>query len=318
MQSLPLTEKYRPSTLAKLQCDNTHKQFFRSFVQNKYIPHMLFHGPSGSGKTSSIISLAKDLYKENFNMMIMQLNGSDDRGINVIRNNIKNFSKLKNIVCPQIPKLIILDEADSMTNDAQSALRRVMEIYSNNVRFCLICNHYTKLIPAIQSRCVIFKFSIPSYKIQHSIVQKICQNENITIDETILNIIIKLSHGDIRKKINCIEKLQYSNIDTKDCVFLYFFGIHHKIFDDFEQVLLDNTSKRKQNIENVIHNIYYEHCIPFVSLFNIIIFLATKHKKYKFMNVLSYIEYNYYQGKHSCIFIYIKFITMCLIKHFND
>lgn len=318
MSASPLTEKYRPSTLEDLHCDNVRKKIFSSFIKNGYIPHMLFHGPSGSGKTSSIISLAKDLYKKHYNMMVMQLNGSDDRGINVIRNNIKNFSKLKNIVCPTIPKLIILDEADSMTNDAQSALRRVMEIYSNNVRFCLICNHYTKLIPAIQSRCVIFKFTIPKYDTLYSIVNKICCAEKINIDKQTLDIIIELSNGDIRKKLNCIEKISNYNTNIKDSVYVYFFGIHYLTFLNLEKALLTNNNSRKQAIEESVKSIYYTECIPFISLLNIIICLATKHKKYKFMHVLSHIEYNYYQGKHSCVFLYVKFVMMCLIKYFND
>jgi replication factor C subunit 3/5 len=122
------------------------------------LPHLLFYGPPGTGKTSTILACAKMMYTpQQFSSMVLELNASDDRGINVVRTQILNFASTKMIFKSGV-KLIILDEADAMTNDAQNALRRIIEKFTDNVRFCLICNYLSKIIPALQSRCTRFRF----------------------------------------------------------------------------------------------------------------------------------------------------------------
>lgn len=131
------------------------------FVQADQLPHLLFYGPPGTGKTSTIMALAHRLYGKNCKNHVLELNASDDRGIDVVRGQIKSFASTRNVFSTQQDtfKLIVLDEADAMTQAAQSALRRVIEQYTRNVRFCIICNYVNKIIPAIQSRCTRFRFS---------------------------------------------------------------------------------------------------------------------------------------------------------------
>ena len=156
--NLPWVEKYRPKRLEDLISHEDILKTIKRFMDENRLPHLLLYGPPGTGKTSTILACARQLYKgKEFNSMVLELNASDDRGIGVVRNQIMNFASTRTIFSKGF-KLIILDEADAMTKDAQNALRRVMEKFTENVRFCLICNYLTKIIPAIQSRCTRFRF----------------------------------------------------------------------------------------------------------------------------------------------------------------
>jgi DNA polymerase III delta prime subunit len=166
--------------------------------------------------TSLIIAIAKHYYKEDFENMILVLNASEERGIETVRNRIKQFVITKGIPSNKtIPsfKLIILDEIDAMTEDAQAILRKVIEKYVNNVRFCFICNYLKKINPAIQSRCIIFRFQPIPYNNMYDFIIKICTNENILITLNAINLIIKKSNGDMRKLLNIIQSI-YMFVDT--------------------------------------------------------------------------------------------------------
>ena len=158
LESLPWIEKYRPQKLSNIVHHPNIIYALKKLIKKGQLPHMLFYGASGTGKTSTIMATAKKLYNEDISFMVLELNASDDRGINIVREEIKEFAESRNMFKTGI-KLIILDEADSMTYDAQFALRRVIEKYSYNTRFCLICNYMNKIIPAIRSRCMQFRFS---------------------------------------------------------------------------------------------------------------------------------------------------------------
>ena len=159
-ENLPWVEKYRPKQLDDLISHQDIISTIHRFINENKLPHLLFYGPPGTGKTSTILACAKKLYGEKSSKsMVLELNASDERGIEVVREQIKNFASSKTMFSNGGYKLIILDEADAMTQFAQNALRRVIEKYTKNVRFCIICNYVVKIIPALQSRCTRFRFA---------------------------------------------------------------------------------------------------------------------------------------------------------------
>ena len=204
VDSRPWVEKYRPNSLSDLISHEDIIGTIGKLMESGRLPHLLFYGPPGTGKTSTILACAKQMYGKNLNSMVLQLNASDDRGIDIVRNQIKTFAGTKKLFSSGI-KLIILDEADHMTNDAQFALRRVMEKYSKTTRFCMICNYVSKIIPALQSRCTKFRFaplSIDQMKVR---AQHVISSENIHVTEDGLATVLRLARGDMRKVLNVLQ-----------------------------------------------------------------------------------------------------------------
>ena len=176
---------------------------------------MLFYGPPGTGKTSTILALAKELYgPEMFRTRVLELNASDERGISIVREKVKDFARMQlsnpppyykdRYPCPPY-KIIILDEADSMTQDAQSALRRTMETYSKITRFCLICNYVTRIIDPLASRCSKFRFKMLDQGNAKKRLEDIAQNENIKVEDGVVDKVIECSEGDLRKAITFLQ-----------------------------------------------------------------------------------------------------------------
>merc|ERR1712166_510401 len=201
---LPWVEKYRPESLDDVVSQDNIVQTLTRLVENKMMPHLLFYGPPGTGKTSTILAIARQMYGKNLQTMVLTLNASDDRGISVVRNQIKEFASTR-MVFSSGHKLIILDEADAMTNDAQMALRRVIEKYTQNTRFCLICNYVSKIIPALQSRCTRFRFSPLSEQQVRGRVEDILEKENATVTEDGLQAVMRLGKGDMRRILNVLQ-----------------------------------------------------------------------------------------------------------------
>jgi len=222
---LPWVEKYRPEKLNEVISHTEIINTLTNLITSNKIPHMIFYGPPGTGKTTTILACAKKIYGSKYRSMILELNGSDDRGINVVREQIKSFSatdsKISNIFSKTADddltnetniKLVILDEADAMTYDAQFALRRVVEVYTNSTRFCLICNYLTKIIPALQSRCQMFRF-VPIDNIDHlNKIKSISQQEKMDIKTDALDMIVELSEGDMRKSLNLLQALHMIHV----------------------------------------------------------------------------------------------------------
>ena len=203
---IPWVEKYRPKFINQIISNNDNIKILTSMLKKGSLPHLIFHGTSGTGKTSLIDALVFELYGNNVNLMVMKLDASDDRGINSVREEIKGFAEKKNMFYTGI-KIIILDEADSMTFDAQFALRRIIEKYSETTRFCLICNYENKIIPAIRSRCANFRFNPLHATDIILLLKKICDNENLKYTDDSLNIIAYLCNGDLRKNINLLQSI---------------------------------------------------------------------------------------------------------------
>jgi len=210
--TLPWIEKYRPQSLDEIISQNNIVNTLRKFIDNKTLPHLLLYGPPGTGKTSAISACARDLYGKYYPFMVMELNASDDRGIEVVRTRIKQFVSAKNTFYglnkndrKDIFKLVILDETDAMTTDAQAILRKVVEKYTFGTRFCLICNYIQNINPALQSRCVRFRFSpLKPIFIKKRVIE-IIKKENIIVTTNGLKTIMKRSHGDMRKVLNILQ-----------------------------------------------------------------------------------------------------------------
>uniref|UniRef100_A0A8C4ZEJ4 Replication factor C (activator 1) 5 n=1 Tax=Gadus morhua TaxID=8049 RepID=A0A8C4ZEJ4_GADMO len=204
-RNLPWVEKYRPQTLDDLISHQDILTTIQRFISQDKLPHLLFYGPPGTGKTSTILACARQLYKEKeFNSMVLELNASDDRGIDVVRGPILSFASTRTIFKKGF-KLVILDEADAMTQDAQNALRRVIEKYTENTRFCLIGNYLSKIIPALQSRCTRFRFAPLSQDQMIPRLEYVIQQESIDITPDGMRGIVTLSSGDMRRSLNILQ-----------------------------------------------------------------------------------------------------------------
>ncbi|KAF2004461.1 P-loop containing nucleoside triphosphate hydrolase protein [Amniculicola lignicola CBS 123094] len=220
--SLPWVEKYRPASLDDVEGHKDIIATINKFVDSNRLPHLLLYGPPGTGKTSTVLALARRIYgTRNMRQMVLELNASDDRGIDVVREQIKTFSSTKQIftVAPKEGesgtlasfKLIILDEADAMTATAQMALRRIMEKYTANTRFCIIANYTHKLSPALLSRCTRFRFS-PLKEIDiRNLVDKVIEEENVNITADAADSLVTLSKGDMRRALNVLQACHASS-----------------------------------------------------------------------------------------------------------
>ena len=210
------TEKYRPQTLDEMMNQTDIISRLKNFVKERSLPHLLFVGPAGIGKTTSILALARDLYGPSYKNHILELNASDERGIDVIRDKVKNFARTAAIASGVPFKILIMDEADSLTNAAQHALRRTMEIYTKTCRFCLIGNYSENIIEPIQSRCSTFRFSPLSEADSKEWISSIASKEKVQLLEEGLDAIYEATRGDLRKAINLLQAaaaVQGSRVD---------------------------------------------------------------------------------------------------------
>ncbi|KAK4565345.1 Subunit of heteropentameric Replication factor C (RF-C) [Recurvomyces mirabilis] len=216
----PWVEKYRPKSLDDVTAQDHTVTVLRRTLQSANLPHMLFYGPPGTGKTSTVLALAKQLYgPELIKSRVLELNASDERGISIVREKVKDFARMqlsnppagpageeyrKKYPCPPY-KIIVLDEADSMTQDAQSALRRTMETYSKITRFCLICNYVTRIIDPLASRCSKFRFKSLDEGNAGKRLQDIAKLENVPLEDGVVDTLLRCSEGDLRKAITFLQ-----------------------------------------------------------------------------------------------------------------
>ena len=198
------TEKYRPKTFEGVVGQDDIIKKVQNLTRSLNIPHMLFAGPAGTGKSTLALIVVKELFGINWKENYLELNASDERGIDVVRQKVKDFARTKSM--GNVPfKVIFLDEADALTREAQQALRRTMENFTNTCRFILSCNYSSKVIDPIQSRTAIFRFKLLEKKDIEKIIRKIAESENLQISEKTVETLYEGSEGDCRRVINLLQ-----------------------------------------------------------------------------------------------------------------
>lgn len=258
--NIPWIEKYRPRRLNEVISQEESISILNNTLKTGELPHLLIYGAPGTGKTSSILALCNQLYgPERVNERVIELNASDERGINVVRGKIISFAKVAigtpdpNYLCPPY-KIIILDEADAMTKEAQAALRKVMEENSNITRFCFICNYINQIIEPINSRCVKIRFKPINKNFIIDKLSWIANREKIIIDREALKSIAEISNGDLRKSILMLQNVKYikfnrgidSSIEQSDIYQMC------KYISDIELIFYINQIKLNNNVTNII------------------------------------------------------------------
>ncbi len=213
------TEKYRPQDFSEIKGQKEIVARVKAFVEQKNMPHQMYSGPAGVGKSTLAIVVAKKLFGDSWRQNFLELNASDERGIDIVRVKVKDFARTKAL--GDVPfKIIFLDECDALTREAQQALRRTMENYTNTCRFILSCNYSSKIIDPIQSRCAVFRFKPIEKEDLHLIVDRIANEETLNVSEKAKQALIDVSEGDCRRLENVMQSCTaISKNITEDLVY---------------------------------------------------------------------------------------------------
>ena len=250
--SIPWVEKYRPSNFEDIVLDDMNRKIFQNILSKNYFPNLIFYGPPGTGKTTTIINLI-NAYQKEYNQVsrgtIIHLNASDERGIDIIRNQIYQFVRTNNLFDAGI-KFVILDEVDYMTKNAQQALKYLLQTCGQNVRFCLICNYISKIDESLKNEFISVRFNQLPISYIHSFLKKVSDSENLNLSDSIISKIQQLYQSDIRSMINFIQLHQnicdWERIIITDDIYE---TIHRQLF-------IENSMNGQPKIKDIIKYIF--------------------------------------------------------------
>lgn len=311
-KNIPWVEKYRPTKFENIVLDDINKKLFENILQKKYFPNLLFYGPPGTGKTTTIINLINEFQcksNKNKKASIIHLNASDERGIDIIRNQINQFVKSKSLFESEY-KFVILDEVDYMTKNAQQALKYLLQTNSYNVRFCLICNYISKIDESLQNEFICMRFNqLPRNEI-HNFMKYIGEQENLNLTDDIINTIFTIYNSDIRSMINFIQL----NQNLLDCNMNI---INNTVWEKLHSLLLlKYTDENTQDIISYIHDISINHNMDkkniLLTYFNYIIRSYPNIVTQPFLNLIETIIHN----NDTLIEIIIKYFAIYTNLHY--
>lgn len=300
---MPWVEKYRPAKFSEIVGNEETIARLEIFSREGNVPNVILSGPPGVGKTTTILCLSRILLGPSFREAVLELNASNDRGIDVVRNKIKMFAQKKVTLPPGKHKVIILDEADSMTEGAQQALRRTMEIYSKTTRFALACNTSDKIIEPIQSRCAVVRFSRLSDAQVLAKLLDICKREDVSYAEDGLEALVFTAQGDMRQAINNLQStfVGFGHVNSEN-VFKVCDEPHPLLIKDMLQNCVDGELDKAYKImlhlwklgyaaEDIISNVFRvckSHSMP-------------EYLKLEFIKEIGYTQMRTLQGVHSLL-----------------
>lgn len=253
-ENIPWVEKYRPTQFDNIVLDSMNRTIFENILSTKYFPNLLFYGPPGTGKTTTIINLINTYQKMHYKIdrsLIIHLNASDERGIDIVRNQINTFVK-SNCLFETGIKFVILDEVDYMTKSAQQAFKYLLQSCNDNVKFCLICNYISKVDESLKNEFICIRFNqLPPNEI-HDFVQNIALKENLKLNKTTIEAIQKIYRSDIRSIINFIQLNQYLDYTqwTKSV-------LNNSIYEHINKILVEQTNE--VDIIKYIHNLSIQY-----------------------------------------------------------
>lgn len=312
-ENIPLIEKYRPTKFENIVLDPLNRKLFANIISNSYFPNLLFYGPPGTGKTTTIINLINE-YQLKHNgiskVNVIHLNASDERGIDIIRNQINQFVKSKNLFESGL-KFVILDEVDYMTKNAQQALKYLLQLTTYNVRFCLICNYISKIVESLQNEFICVRFNQLPKKDIYNFVKNILEKENIELSSSAIDTIQTIYKSDIRSMINFIQLNQNLTVNYEEHI------INNAVWENIHH-LLNTPHSTTSEIITYIHNISSIYNIDkkniIQSYFNYIIRNYENIISPKLLSIIETIIHNYDNKsqcsiKYFCIFIKKYYIS---------
>ena len=307
--NIPWCEKYRPKLFENILLDESNKTFLNKILETNIFPNLLFYGPPGTGKTTTIINLINKYqlnnYKKINSSLLIHLNASDDRGIDIIRNNIYNFINSNNLFNDGI-KFIILDEVDYMTKLAQQALKAlIQETNKNNVKFCLICNYISKIFNGLTDEFIKIRFNNIDSKHIINLLQNINKIENLNINKKNLEIICNYYENDIRSMINYLQ----SKIHKKQSI------IDNKVLEKIFESNINNNSNIKKFVY-LLNKIEYDYKISLFYLLKNYIFFIIENDKINIDSIIN-LEYIVHNFQNIDNINYLLNYTYLIVKKYN-